>query len=163
MYALLNCISNRRQYTSQFIARMVSSTLEPSQYIPLSTPSFPQKQKKGEQNSHSKSPSANRHRPQQRRPHPLPKPPPPFPPPRLPHTINHPLVPHPRPKPITLHLALDHIKRITPQPQRLPRQPAIPRHLPRLDLLPPHPPPLPFPIHQILKTQEPEPVRLRLA
>jgi len=85
--------------------------------------------------SHSKRPRTDRHRPQQRRSNPFPKPPKPLPSIRLPETVPHIHILPIRPKPITLHLALHNIKRITPQPQRFARQPSIRCHLPLADLI----------------------------
>lgn len=112
---------------------------------------------------HSERSRTDRHSPQQRRPNTLPEPPRTLLRPRLPEAVPHRLILHALPKPISLHLALDDIKRVTRQPQRLSRQPAIKRHLIRRDLRPLHLVARRVEVHQVLERQEPRPVRKRLA
>lgn len=113
---------------------------------------------------HRKSPRTDRHSPDQRRPNPLPEPPPPLRPPRLPETIPHiriPLLPHP--KPIALHLTLDHVERVTRHPQRLPGNATVKRHLGTTDLLPRVSVARHVTVHQVLERQEPDAVGLGFA
>lgn len=104
-------------------------------------------------------PGTNRHRPHQRRPHPFPKcPHPPLPPnlrKRMPHIPIPPLIPR---QLIRLHPALDYIQRITRQPQRLSREPAVQRDLPAGHIRPGS-----VPRHQVLEGEEPDPVGLGFA
>lgn len=113
---------------------------------------------------HRKSPRADRHSPHQRRPNPFPKPSPPLRPPRLPETIPHIRIPLlPNPKPITLHLTLDHIERITRHPQRFPGDATVKRHLRTTDFLPRVSVARHVTVHQELEGQEPDAIGLGFA
>lgn len=67
------------------------------------------------------------------------------------------------PKPIRLHLTLDHIQRVTAQPKRLARQSTVQGNLVTRDLFAINLVSGRIRIHQPLKRQEPQAVRLRLA
>jgi hypothetical protein len=109
---------------------------------------------------HSKSPRTDRHGPHQRRPNALPKPSGSLLPPRLPKRIPHRLVPHLTPKAIALHLALNHIKRVTRYPECLARQTSVERDFHRRYVLALHLVALHVLVHEILECEKPHAVGL---
>ncbi|KAJ8106421.1 hypothetical protein OPT61_g9547 [Boeremia exigua] len=106
--------------------------------------------------------STDRHRPQQRRANTLPEPPSALLRPHLRKAVPHTPILLILAKPIALHLALNHIKRIAANPQHLSREPAIPSDLQRGDLLALDMIARRIRIHQVLKRRKPHAVRLRL-
>lgn len=112
---------------------------------------------------HRKRARTHGHSPQQRRANSLPEPSHALRPERLPKTIPHILIFLGGTKPVSLHLTLDHIQRITAQPQSFSRQTTVQRNFVARDLLPVNFVPCGIGVHKPLERQEPETVGLRLA
>jgi hypothetical protein len=105
----------------------------------------------------------NRRSPQKRRPNAPPETTQTLLPKRLRKSIPHALIPLLLPKPIRLHLRLDHVKRIRAQPQRFTSQRTIARNLPRRNLFALYVVARRVAVHHVLERQEPRAVGLRFA
>src|SRR5271155_1896242 len=114
-------------------------------------------------NLHSKRARTNRHRPYQRWPYPFPKTHYPLPRPCLLEAVPHALEFLTRSKAITLHFALNHVKRITRNPQRLTRKTTVKRNFGARNRLSRRVVALHVRIHEIFKSQKPHAVGLCFA
>ena len=112
---------------------------------------------------HSEGTSTHGHGPQQRRTDALPEPAHALGSPCLREAISHRLVALRSAEPIRLHLALDHVKRVAGEPERLARQATVKGHLVTGHLLAVDLVARRVRVHEPLKREEPDAVRLRLA